>query len=74
MVMVGASGVADGGRTVLAHVGGLPLTDTTYGSVIDAGLPKRRKLVISLEKTEHRPKSWGGVCGLNIEELLRHCA
>jgi hypothetical protein len=38
MVLVGASGVADGGRTVLAHVGGLHLTDTTFGSAIEIGL------------------------------------
>jgi hypothetical protein len=38
MVMFGASGVADGGHTVLAHVGGSHLTDSTFGSVIEIGL------------------------------------
>lgn len=35
MVTVGASGVADGGHTVLVHVGGSHLTDSTFGSVIE---------------------------------------
>ena len=38
MVTFGASGVADGGHTVLAHVGGSHLTDSTFGSVIEIGL------------------------------------
>ena len=38
MVTFGASGVADGGHTVLAHVGGSHLTDSMFGSVIEIGL------------------------------------
>ncbi len=38
MVTFGASGAADGGHTVLAHVGGSHLTDSTFGSVIEIGL------------------------------------
>lgn len=35
MVTFGVSGVADGGRTALAHVGGLHPTDFMFGSAID---------------------------------------
>ena len=50
MVTFAASGVADGGHTVLARVGGSHLTDSTFGSVIELGLsspglPSSRDLV-----------------------------
>lgn len=39
MATFGAIGAADGGHMVLAHVGGLHLTATMFGSVSDLGLP-----------------------------------
>lgn len=43
MAPSGATGVVDGGRTVSAHVGGSPLTDSMSGSAIELGSSTARR-------------------------------
>ena len=68
MVTFGGSGVVDGGHTVLAHVGGLHLTDSMSGFAIEVA--SHRPTVFRLRSSFLLDLGWSCLSRLSFESPL----